>query len=408
MRIYIILTLFLLLTTIASTQRSNGLEPTTDKLGFMDVPPFVNSEANYIHYTSQLSGFIEKLKQLKAGKIDKLNIVHIGDSHLQAGVLPNELRRLLQIVYGHAGRGLIFPYQVAKTNAPFDVRSQSNIEWECSRNINLNHEVPVGLCGYSLRTNNSNFTVNIQLKNPDDHFDKVTIFGPVNQNVFDLELHNAEEGRPFLSKKIAFKAGTCFVLDQAQTSIVVKGSKSNDEQRFYTLQGLLLENTKAKGILYSSVGVNGATFYAYNRSTEFMEQLAALEPDLIILSLGTNEAADANMRVEGVKSQISTFLDALKKSTHCNAVLMVTPPDIYLRSRYRTRHPQLLAEMMHDLAKMRGDLAIWDFYEVMGGYGGINNWLYAHFAAKDRIHYTSDGYKLQAQLLFKALMKAVD
>jgi len=402
---YGILIISLLLFITASTQRSTEGNPATDGLGFMEEPPFINSKANYIHYAEQLSGFMEKLKQLKAGKIDKLHIVHIGDSHLQAGILPNEVRRLMQATYGHAGRGLIFPYQLAKTNAPFDVRSKSNIEWECSRNINLNHDVPVGLCGYSLRTYNSNFSVDIQLKNPEDYFDKVTIFGPVNQSVFDLELHKSEKGAPFQSKKIDFKAGTCFILDQPQTSILVEGSKTSDNQRFYTMQGLLLENTKRKGILYSSIGVNGATFYAYNRSTEFMEQLAALQPDLIILSLGTNEAADANMRVDGVKNQIEIFLKELTKKTECKSILMVTPPDIYLRSRYKTRHPQQLAEMMHDLAKLQGDLAIWDFYEVMGGYGGINNWLYAHFAAKDRIHYTSDGYKLQAQLLFKALMK---
>lgn len=408
MRRYTTLVILLLcFITSVSTQESKPVGIETDDLGFMEEPNFINSAANYIHYSQQLGGFTEKLKQLKAGTLDRLHIVHIGDSHLQAGVLPNELRRLLQTVYGHAGRGLVFPYQIAKTNAPFDIRSQSNIEWECTRNINLNHDFPVGLCGYSLRTENSNFSVNIQLKNPEDYFNKVTVLGPVNQSVFDLELRSHEEGTAFQSQKIAFKAGTCFVLDKAQTSIIVKGQKTADSQHSYTLQGLLLENTKGKGILYSSIGVNGATFYAYNRSADFMEQLAALQPDLIILSLGTNEAADANMRVEGVQGQIETFLNNIQKQTACKSILMVTPPDIYIRSRYRTRHGQLLAEMMHDLAKLRGNVAVWDFYEVMGGYGSINNWVYANFAAKDRIHYTSDGYKLQAQLLFKALMKAL-
>ena len=108
-------------------------EPTAKKIKvkppieYMPVPSFVNETANYIHYKEQLSPFFEKLRQLKNGEISRLHILHIGDSHLQAGFLPGELRYLLQATFGNAGRGLVFPYQIAKTNAPFDIRTESNI-----------------------------------------------------------------------------------------------------------------------------------------------------------------------------------------------------------------------------------------------------------------------------------------
>jgi lysophospholipase L1-like esterase len=388
-------------------------EPTAKKIKvkppieYMPVPSFVNETANYIHYKEQLSPFFEKLRQLKNGEISRLHILHIGDSHLQAGFLPGELRYLLQATFGNAGRGLVFPYQIAKTNAPFDIRTESNIEWECSRNININHDVPMGVCGYSMRTAKSGFTVDIQLKNHEDHFNKVSILGNNSEEAFNIELWGEPES-VLAIQKTPFKAGSCFLLDKPRTGMTVSGKKVVEGAAYFTMQGLLLENTENKGILYSAAGVNGASYYSYNRSEQFIEQLTALEPDLIIVSLGTNEAADANMSLPFIQKQVMGFLENLKKNSNCKSILIVTPPDIYLRSRYKTKHSMELAEMMHDVAKSYGGIAIWDFYEVMGGYGSVNSWFNANLAANDRIHYSIEGYKLQAQLLFKAMIKAFE
>jgi hypothetical protein len=63
--------------------------------------------------------------------------------------------------------------------------------------------------------------------------------------------------------------------------------------------------------------------------------------------------------------------------------------------------------MMHDIAKVHRNIAVWDFYEVMGGFGSIEKWFNSKLAAYDRSHFSALGYKLQAQLLFKALMNSV-
>lgn len=379
----------------------------TSNENFMQLPPFVNAEANYIHYAEQLKDFYQKLEKLKNGEIDRVNILHIGDSHLQGGYLTGELRRLLQNKFGNAGRGLIFPYQLVKTNAPFDIQSKSDIVWECSKNVSYQHNVPIGICGYSIRTSNPSFNVDIQLRHQEDHFDKITILNSQNEDKFELELWgNAEEGK-LVSDKIPFKAGTCYLLNQPRTGLTVNGKKSDSEDGQYTLQGIILEKSKAKGILYNAVGVNGAGFYSYYRSANFLEQLQAMEPDLIIISLGTNEAAVNTLNGIELKNIISAFLNNLKEKSNCKSILMATPPDIYLRARYKTKNSMDIADIMHDLAKTKGSFAVWDFYEVMGGYGSVNDWFNSKLAAWDRIHYTIEGYQLQAQLLFQALMKEI-
>ncbi len=75
-----------------------------------------------------------------------------------------------------------------------------------------------------------------------------------------------------------------FQLDSLLTSAAIEHQGST------LLHGILLENTRESGILYNMIGVNGATYNHYNQAAYFLPQLAALSPDLVIISLGTNES----------------------------------------------------------------------------------------------------------------------
>ena len=66
--------------------------------------------------------------------------MHIGDSHIQADWWTGYLRIRLQELFGSAGRGLVFPYQLAGTNSPTDIRSGSNQIWENRRSTHLKSE----------------------------------------------------------------------------------------------------------------------------------------------------------------------------------------------------------------------------------------------------------------------------
>ena len=49
--------------------------------------------------------------------------------------------------------------------------------------------------------------------------------------------------------------------------------------------------------------------------------------------------------------------------------------------------------------------AMWDMYHVMGGLGSIKTWQKHGLAKTDKIHLTTDGYKLMGDLMFSAIMK---
>ena len=56
-----------------------------------------------------LASFQRSLEQLRAGKLERVNILQIGDSHTAADHFSGRLRELFQASFGNAGRGMLPP-----------------------------------------------------------------------------------------------------------------------------------------------------------------------------------------------------------------------------------------------------------------------------------------------------------
>ena len=86
---------------------------------------FITPDRNRIENDAHLQPFFERLYQLKRSGEGQVNIIHLGDSHIQADFLTNVVRKNLQREFGNAGRGLVVPARVAGTNEPLNFRSSS-------------------------------------------------------------------------------------------------------------------------------------------------------------------------------------------------------------------------------------------------------------------------------------------
>ena len=51
-------------------------------------------------------------------------------------------------------------------------------------------------------------------------------------------------------------------------------------------------------------------------------------------------------------------------------------------------------------------MAVWDLYEIMGGFYASQKWYENKLMPKDRIHFTKKGYDIKADLLLKALVNS--
>ena len=76
--------------------------------------------------------------------------------------------------------------------------------------------------------------------------------------------------------------------------------------------------------------------------------------------------------------------------------------DVYYTPNARVK---LVREMIRSYA-VEHRLACWDWYEIAGGEGSSSQWRKAGFMAYDRTHCTETGYRVQGEMLYRALMKA--
>lgn len=447
----------------------------------LDQYTFLSREDNVLISDSSLVSFFAKLELLEHGQIPRLNIVHIGDSHVQADWWTGFLRHRLQQYFGSAGRGLVFPYQLAETNSPTDIRSSSNQSWEYRRSTYRNRDIPLGIAGMTIQTQGSQIWLDLEIKNDtliDYSFDQVGLFGQSGPDFLNWQVgtfaradqvemapppkkyHTVRSGDTLYG--LALKYGTrvksiqhwnnmrgtmikpgqrlvvgsggparqtydqqqfavwdsviwesslirsqmaTFQLPQAGRRLLLKASKSNGASGLARCYGISLENSQAQGILYHAIGVNGVTYYHYNVAEEFWGQLPYLAPDLVIVSLGTNEVAMGNFREEEFETEVGRFIEKIQESLGQVPVLLTTPADA-LRSR-RYENPAILKarEVLLQAASAQG-VAVWDLHDAMGGTGAIKQWRAHQLAARDHLHFTKAGYSLQGELLFRALMRA--
>ena len=395
--------LFLLLPLQSETQSSPPLREVVE-LYRHEVPAFVNLEANALEYGEYLEEFFEKLKILKANKKDKIHILHIGDSHIQAGIQSQRLREILQQEFGHAGRGLVFPYQILGTNGPFDLRSESNVGvWRKQKAVAAKYDLEFGLCGFALEQSQA-CRLSLRVKHFDDAFDRVRLIlgreGSLLQVLGGWEMpaygweHYEQLDRGFND----------FRFGELQQALTLQFDGRGED---LLLHGLVLEKAEVGGILYSMIGVNGATYRSYLRSEAFFEQIAVLNPDLVMIALGSNEAFDPKFSAEQTGVYVDKFLTRLRAGNAKLPILLISPNDLY-PSRYQrpAEQPEQMAALLSRKAGEHG-CGFWDFHKIMGGKGSINQWLRAGMAAKDRVHLSSKGYEVLAELLARAFLAYV-
>src|SRR6056297_2082300 len=87
----------------------------------IDKYPFINYNKNRLIGNADLPGFnvfFSQWKSLILNGDKKIEILHIGDSHIQADFFTGRIRSRLQEFFpGSIGaRGIIFPYNLAATN----------------------------------------------------------------------------------------------------------------------------------------------------------------------------------------------------------------------------------------------------------------------------------------------------
>lgn len=366
--------------------------------------PFIRYDLNKIELNgADWSKLKEKLKQSKED--GNFIFLHIGDSHIQADINTGTMRKRFQEIYGDAGRGLIVPFKLAGTNEPVDYTIKCSSPYTKSVVMRRPWSTKMGFTGISIHPDIQKFTFSLRLP---DNCDYLTILGEGEIEVSSVESNSV----PIKFEDEETEGGTFVSLDSScnELDLNLHGEDAN-------IFGFDLRNDN-HGVVYSAIGNNGAAYATYNGITNFGNSIAVLEPDLIIISLGTNEAY-GKFNKEEFKSQVDRLLRGVKEGNSDAAILLVTPSEcqksIYSKKTKKGRrtkkyvvneHIREVREALKECGK-RLQVPVYDFFMVAGGENSSEKWFDAKLLSMDKIHRTWKGYEVEGSLFFDALLNAL-
>lgn len=375
--------------------------------------PFIHFEKNYFRFYTENSTNFEKLfynmQQMVKYKDRKLNFYHIGGSHLQADIYTHETRTFLQTFWDGLGgeRGLVFPFDLGKTNNPWNYEFSSPNSWKYYRSpVDHDESIGYGLLGAIVECPDSLIQINFKYDKTEvkPGFDRIRIYH--NKGNLPFEINFGGDEIYVLKKNTNPEIGYTDVqfTDQLESFEVYF---SRDTIAAYTLQilGFQLSN-KEPGISYNTIGVNGAGLYTYLDNRFFEEQLTQFPPDFFAFSVGTNDAnvPYSRFRPEIYRANLDSVVQMVLRANPNCAILLTVPNDAFYQRRYLNKNVAREREMIIQLAK-KYEAAVWDLYGIMGELGSARTWSKSKLMRKDLVHFTSYGYKLKGDMYIESFFK---
>jgi len=420
-------------------------------------PPPIKSAA-------YLRPFFEKLAKLEEGKGGKINIVHIGDSHIQADYFTDAVRAPLQQRFGDGGRGFVFPYSrnTSTTSRPYSFTT--NVNWRICRNNQQSRCEPAtefGLSGYGFGTKAERFALSVEANEERFNFNTIKVVSttaasyriatvdadrdPIKYNEkHSIVLHKVKKGETLdtiarnynvyiadikkenklksddvqagrnlripvttiesgmdisVFRPVEYKLQGRFVLsyhqDTPMSATYVLNARKQD---IFCISGLIVEND-APGVIYHNIGTVGAMAAHFNATPLFFQQLPVLNPDLVVVSFGTNESY-SEISDDVFMGSLEQLIDNIKLYCRDVPILITTPPFSLLRNK---RWNTYIVDYSEALSR-KGGVAVWDLYAFTESLIGVNDNFAALRINRDNIHYTPEGYIIQGTAFVNALL----
>jgi lysophospholipase L1-like esterase len=376
---------------------------------FLDQPrySFIHYDENYFSVPDSNTNFISffnKVDSLIRFGDRKMNILHLGGSHIQADMYTDEMRtRLNQLGTDmNGGRGLVFPVKMAHSNNPVSFSVKYTGNWGFCKNTRIKDSCNVGLTGFSVTTTDSFCVIWIDpncKKNIHYTYNRVRVFHEPTEYKISINIKDSLY-RGVYNEKYGY---TLFQLEDDEDLLQLAIEKASSTGSF-TLQGISLE-TDSPGITYNSVGVNGAMLSSYLSCKLFAKHMAAIAPDLLVFSIGTNEGNTKHFDSLKYITEYRKLIDISKAAAPQSAILLTVPNDCYLYKQYANTNTSIIRDIIYMLAK-EYHCGIWDFYTIMGGLNSSQKWYSAGLMRPDKIHFNEKGYLLKGDLFFSAFLKS--
>jgi lysophospholipase L1-like esterase len=367
-----------------------------------------------------LENFFNALHGLKEDP-QAIHVLHYGDSQIEGDRITDYLRLKLQGQFGGHGPGLISLTPIAPSVIN---KISGSAGWDRYTTFTLkdkrvNHSAYGVLAGFSRfseykRRSDSGATVNASLVVATTKlggsnamaYSKIKLFYGGAQARTWAEFYDG----PALVAADSLEAGGSFRVKEYnrtqgsnQHTFKFSGTDSPD---FY---GLSLESPT--GVMVDNIALRGSsgTFFHQINLSQLRQFYDYLHVRLIILQFGGNALPaikDQTMAVN-YAGYLRGQIAILKKAAPEASILFIGPSDMSIKkgTEYVT-YPYL--EDMRDAIKkvvLESDCAFFDMYDCMGGENSMAAWVDQKLAASDYVHFSPQGARKIATLLYSALIK---
>jgi lysophospholipase L1-like esterase len=169
--------------------------------------------------------------------------------------------------------------------------------------------------------------------------------------------------------------------------------------------------TDRRGIIYSSLGVNGASVTLLSRSfnrAHLAAQLSHYDPDLVVLAYGTNESGFPDFIDSNWDTELTSAVKRIRAALPTASILLMSPMDrgVVLDDGSIGTIATLprIVQIEARVAAEQG-VAFFNTFEAMGGEGTMGRWYSAEprLVGADFIHPMPGGAKVIGELLYSAL-----
>ena len=347
--------------------------------------------------------FAPLFQALDSAKIQRMRIVHYGDSQLEGDRITGVIREHLQQRFGGMGPGMlplvqnigsIHTGQSCSAELPYGL-----VFGPDSLRGHDNRYGPMGQVTYLDGTAHMGIWARSNDSLRCHRFDRITVMGEGPS--LSIQVKNGQRTAGTTLRQTFHLADTV-----ARTSLTLSGTAN--------IYGILVDGET--GVCMDNIPMRGCsgTIFTGIRQSLLTDFYQGENVRLIIYQYGGNSVPYLrdNKGIGTYAAQVERQIRHLRQCAPQAQVLMIGPSDMSTRQHGEWITYPMLPTIIDSLrtAANRAGAAYWDMYQVMGGHNSMAQWCHESpaLAGPDHIHFTMKGADRVADLFYKALMVYYD
>jgi lysophospholipase L1-like esterase len=368
-----------------------------------------------------------------------ITILQIGDSHTAADFMTGELRRLLQAKYGDGGAGYLTagrPHIGVRSSA---FRINASQGWSYEALQQSAETAKFWLSGFNAIAKEEGETLNFKSETP-FNFDRIEIqaLRQPKGGTIEIRLDGVFQSEVNLSGDMREPVVIQMLPERGATDRVREITITTKGEGAVNLSSVAVYNRQA-GLSYNSVGFPGATVDIVNKFDEVIleNELKRLDPQIVVLAFGTNEGFSEALDFERYRQSYERALGKIRRALPNAIVVVMSPPDAARGPKKENGNAEKnekksapakaakedgpcgewktpanlnrVRDLQEQIAK-RHKLVYWSWASIMPAECGADRWANQSppLVAKDRVHFTMEGYRHTAAQFLKVLLPVIE